>query len=72
MGHCIVIDVDGEPVRIQLAVPESELTKEDREGIEELVRLVRNRADEKEKSAAGKPVKQIESRRRKIKIVRKK
>lgn len=63
MSHgCIVIDVDGEPVRIQLAVPESQLTQEDKDAMIELVRYVRKRAEEK-KSWKGKKIKIVRSNR---------
>lgn len=43
MGYCIVLDVDGEPVRFQLACPPGQVTDEDREAMIELVRFVRSR-----------------------------
>ena len=46
MGHCIVLDVDGEPVRFQLTVPPDQLTDEDREGLIELARAIRERSNE--------------------------
>lgn len=43
MGYCIVLDVDGDPVRFQLAVPPDQLTDQDREAMIELVRWLRTR-----------------------------
>lgn len=72
MTHCVVINVDGEPVRLQLAVPEKDLTEEDLEAIKELVRFVRNKSE----AQALQPKDDIDAvarlRKRKIKIVRSK
>ncbi|MET9313817.1 hypothetical protein ABZX12_18550 [Kribbella sp. NPDC003505] len=54
MGHCIVLDVDGEPVRFQLTVPPDHLTDEDRAGLIELARAVRADAEKYHRTAKGK------------------
>ena len=54
MSYCIVLDVDGEPVRFQLAIPPEQLADADREGLIELVRYVRADADTNHRTAKGK------------------
>lgn len=54
MSYCIVLDVDGEPVRFQLAVPPDQITDEDRAGLIELARAIRIDAAQYHRTAKGK------------------